>query len=100
MTATLPSLPKLKAGLVVEAEQVEERGVEVVHMDRVGDDIEAKVVGFAMDVWPARTPPPARRREKTAGLAKAPMRSLRLRLHYAVETMIRQVGVGIDLRPG
>ncbi len=38
---------------MVEAEQVEDRGVEVVDADRVLDDLEAEVIGGAVD-----RPPP------------------------------------------
>ena len=44
--------------LVVEAEQVQDRGVQVVHVDAVLDGAEAELVGGAVDV-PPFTPPPA-----------------------------------------
>ena len=37
-------------GLVVEAEEVEDRGVEVVDVDLVLDGLEAELVGGAVDV--------------------------------------------------
>ncbi len=37
---------------VVDAEQVEDRGVEVVDVDRVLDDVPAEVVGLADDLAP------------------------------------------------
>ena len=44
--------------LVVEAEQVQDRGVQVVDVDLVLDGLEAELVGRAVDV-PPFTPPPA-----------------------------------------
>ena len=35
---------------VVEAEQVQQRGVQVVDVDRVGGDVEAELVGLAVRV--------------------------------------------------
>ena len=34
---------------VVDAQAVEDRGVQVVDVDRVGDDVVAEVVGLAVD---------------------------------------------------
>src|SRR4051794_9471307 len=44
-------------GLVVEAEQVEDRGVEVVDVDGVGHGLVAEVVGGAVDVAPLDASP-------------------------------------------
>ena len=44
--------------LVVEAQQVQDRGVQVVDVDVVLDGLEAELVGGAVDV-PPLTPPPA-----------------------------------------
>ena len=47
--------------LVVEAQQVQDRGVEIVDMDRVFDDVVGEIVGLAVD----RARPASRRRPST-----------------------------------
>ena len=44
---------------VVDAEQVQDRGLEVVDVDRVAGDVHAEVVGLRRSVRPGLTPPPA-----------------------------------------
>lgn len=46
----VPTLDTMGELGVIEAEQMKESGVEVVHMNGVGDHIEAKVIGGSMDV--------------------------------------------------
>lgn len=41
------SLEPEREAFVVESEEVEERGLEIVNVDRVADDIHAEVIGFA-----------------------------------------------------
>ena len=56
--AEVAALETVGEFLVIEAEEVEERGVEVVDVDFVFDDAEAEFVGRAED-GAAFTPPPA-----------------------------------------
>ena len=46
----VPTLDTMGELGVIEAEQMKESGVEVVHMNGVGDHIEAKVIGGSMHV--------------------------------------------------
>ena len=55
-------LVAVREPLVVEAQQVQHRGVEVVDVDRVLDDVVGEVVGLAVD----RARPASRRRPSTS----------------------------------
>ena len=48
--AEVAALEAVGESCVVEAEQVQQRGVQVVDVDRVGDDVEAEVVGLAVRI--------------------------------------------------
>ena len=60
--AVVAALEAVREPRVVEAEQVQQRGVQVVDVDRVGDDVEAEIVGLAV-----RVPGLARRRRPARG---------------------------------
>ena len=57
---------------VVEAEQVQDGGVQVVDVDRVLDGLEAEFVGRAVG-WPPLTPPPASQTVKPQWLWSRPL---------------------------
>jgi len=50
--AVVPALVLERETCVIDAECVENRGVQIVHMDAIGGDVVRKVVGFAIaDAW-------------------------------------------------
>ena len=55
----MPPLKLVRQPRVVDAEAVQDRGLQVVHVDRLIHDVVAVVVGFAVDADPRLMPPPA-----------------------------------------
>ena len=45
----VPALVSVGQSFVVEAEQVEQGGIEVVYVDGVSADVESKVIGFSVN---------------------------------------------------
>ena len=60
---------------VVEAQQVQDRGVEVVDVDGVLGDVDAVFVGRAVGRCRALTPPPASQDEKAQWWCSRPLAS-------------------------
>ncbi len=52
---------------VVDPQAMKHRGVQVVHVDGIVDDVVAIVVGLAVDVMPGLMPPPASHMVKQRG---------------------------------
>jgi hypothetical protein len=46
--AKVAALETIGQALAINAQEMEDRGLEVVHMHRVADDVHAEVVGFAV----------------------------------------------------
>ena len=57
---------------VVDPEEVEDGGVDVVDVEAVLDGVEAQFVGRRRTVWPSWTPPPAIHMVKAVGLWSRP----------------------------
>lgn len=51
------SLEPVGQPLVVNPQQVQQRGIQVVHMDRIADNIEAQFIGFAPEQAVDMSPP-------------------------------------------
>ena len=46
----IASLEPISQPLVVNPQQMQQRGIQIVHMDRIAGNIESQFIGFAVDV--------------------------------------------------
>lgn len=46
----IESLKLVAQSVVIDAQAMKDRGIEVIHMDGVGDDVIAEVIGFPVDL--------------------------------------------------